>query len=443
MFSSTTALIWKGHTNLSKPSLPELPSLMSETDTARKKPARNANDVNGPQQRKRIDSSARPTLSLVPGLPSKAPETIPDFVASYFASISLPSGRSPQQHNHSFGVCPACRALEIESMQDFTELAFSEAFSMWFKMHSEYIAPGTIHIYKQYGNALTAFFGPLQIKNIGIGQLRGFQIWRSKNHAPESPIKPHEKYQHAASSIRIKNEINGVLKPILREAGLWADIEQRKFNHFQVSREGSGTPLSTVEQDMVLEVAFSKKKWMIAAHCQRIMYRTGTLFGELRKVRRKHVDLKRGTVEIIEGAKNAGSRVRTVRLVPSALESIHWLVVRYEKMGGDLVEQYILPHRTKGFNVPMGSTYRSWRAIIDATIEKHKDNHEFCAKLELTRQCDGRTSAACILLKNSKLSLPTIEKALGWSPSSAMRKRYYKADHDTQLDALMTLESAK
>lgn len=431
MTLSSTAALW---------------ALPNQPDTSQKKPCKNSSGTVLLQTKPaKIVAEIGRAQGIVSLPPSGAPGLIPDFVSFHFAKNSLSSGRSPQQHNHTPGViCPACRAMEIESMQDFTELAFSEAFSMWFEMHSKYIAPGTIHIYKQYGNALTAFFGPLQIKNIGIGQLRGFQIWRSKNHAPESPIKPHEKYQHAASSIRIKNEINGVLKPILREAGLWAAIEQRKFNHFQVSREGSGTPLSTIEQDMVLEVAFSKKKWFAAAHCQRIMYRTGTLFGELRKVRRKHVDLKRGTVEIIEGAKNAGSRVRTVRLVPSALESMCWLIERYIKMGGgDSVEQYILPHRTKGFTVPMGSTYRSWRAIIDATIEKHKDNHEFCAKLELTRQCDGRTSAACILLKNSKLSLPTIEKALGWSPSSAMRKRYYKADHDTQLDALMTLESAK
>jgi len=323
----------------------------------------------------------------------------------------------------------------------FAEHTFEKAYDLWISEHIPFISPRTLRDYKQYANPLLIFFGKLQLRHIGIGTVRGYQAWRWKRAEPITG-EMGSKYTHAAETVRIKNEINCILKPILREAGKWEELEKKKFKHLPVPREGSGTPLTTPEQSLVLEVAFSKKKWLLTAHCQRIMYRTGTLFGELRKVRRKHVDLKHGTVTITEGAKNSGPRLRTVTLVPSALESMQWILDRWQEKGGTSPEQYILPHRIKGFETPMTSTYRSWVAIVDATIAKHPSNAELINKLEQTRQCDGRTSAACLLLKNPKLSLPTIEKALGWTPSSAMRKRYNRVELDDQREALNTLEAS-
>jgi integrase len=412
----------------------------SPPDTSQKKPARNSST--SVQRHTRLGHESTPALSLVKDVVSPVVrlEAPLDFVSSAFAPHSLSSIRSPQQHNHNSGVCPACRALEIEAMQDFTELPFYEAFPLWFEAHKPTISERSIYDYKQYGAALTAFFGVLQLKNIGNGQIKGYQRWRNKDYAHESK-QPFVKYQHAARSVRIRSEINCVLKPVLREAGRWAEIEEKKFKHLPVPREGSGTPLTLDEQDAVLEVGFSNKKWMLAAHCQRVMYRTGTLFGELRKMRRKHVDLKHGSITILEGAKNY-QRERTVRLVPSALESTTWIVARFEKMGGLSADQFILPHRKKGLYFPMGSTYRSWCAIIDAAIAKYSDNLELVYKLQHTRQCDGRTSAACLMLQNEKLSLPVIEKALGWTPNTHMRKRYHKAAQNIQYEALMTLEKS-
>lgn len=384
-----------------------------------------------------IESARKPPISTR-GSAAQAPY----FVSSVFAPHSLSLLRAPQQHNHSSTApCPACRALEIEAMQDFTELSFAEAFPLWYEAHKPYISKRSIKDYWHYGQALTAFFDRLQIKNIGKGQVRSYQMWRSSDpeHFLESVREPESKYHHSASGVRIRSEINCVLKPILREAGQWVKITEQKFNHLPVPREGSGTPLTIEEQNIVLAVGFTKKKWHLATHCQRVMYRTGTLFGELRKMRRKHLDLRRGTVTILEGAKNH-ERERTVALVPSALESMAWILARFEKHGGLAPDQFLLYHRKKGLYVPMESTYRSFRAIIDATIEKNKGNSELIAKLEKTRQCDGRTSAACLLLQNEKLSLPVIEKALGWTPNSHMRKRYHKAAQNIQLDALMTLE---
>lgn len=356
------------------------------------------------------------------------------------------SGRSPYLHIHNKGVvCPACQALEQEAMEDsFADLTFTDAFPLWLYNHTPSIAPNTLHYYKQYGNALLPFFGLMILKDIGIGQVRGFQRWRSHQYAysetPElsldSPVL-NSRFRHAAGNVRIKNEINCVLKPMLREAGKWAEIEEKKFKHLPVPREGSGVPLTREEQAGILAVGFSRKKWRLPTHCLRIEYRTGTGFGELRRVRRKHVDLARATVQIIEGAKNSGIRVRTVPLVPSALESMQWIIDRWKELGGHDPESYILPHRKafKTLDRPMGSIHRSFVAIRAEWVRQSPDT----SKSE-TRQCDARTSTACLLLKNPKLSLPTIHKTLGWMPSSRMRDRYNRVDLDAKREVLRTLE---
>jgi integrase len=365
-----------------------------------------------------------------------------DFVAGVFAKSSLQSIRAPQQHNHISGLpCPACRALEIEAMTDFTELPFAEAFPLWFEAHKPYISPRTIHDYEQYGNALMAFFGPLQLKNIGIGQIRGFQMWRSKTHINESSGGLESKYQHSASSVRIRNEINAVLKPVLREAGVWAGIKERKFKHLPVPSEGSGIALSKEQWAQIFAIAFEERRWTLAGHCLQIMFRNGFGFGELRKVKRRDAIAEEGKLRIDEGAKNE-SRKRTVVLSPSALDSLKWLIARWEKLGGSSPDQYLLPHKAtianKTLNRPMVSINFAWNAIKrEWAVRQPKQ-----ARSE-TRQYDARVSAATLLLKNKNLSLSTIEKALGWTPSSAMRKRYYRADQDAVLEALRTLEDAQ
>jgi integrase len=398
-------------------------------------------------QHKGIGLQTPPALSLVAGLrarPLEVPErreTL-DLVASSFASHSLQLLRSPQQHNHSSGVCPACRALEIEAMQDFTELPFAEAFPLWFETHKPYISPRTISDYDQYGKALIAFFGPLQIKNIGIGQIRGFQVWRSRIHRGQFIGPLESKYQHSAANVRIKNEINSVLKPVMREAGLWSVIiKDRKFKHLPVASEGSGIALPKEQWAQIFIIAFEEKRWMIAGHCLQIMLRGGFGFGELRKVRRRDLDIEGAKLAIVEGAKN-GERVRTVNLVPSAVASAKWLVERWERLGGTSGDQYLLPHKStianKTFNRPMVSINFAWNAIKKEWMVRQPKQ----ARKE-TRQYDARVSAATMLLKNPRLSLPTIEKALGWTPSSAMRKRYYRAEQDMLREALNTLEDGQ
>lgn len=318
----------------------------------------------------------------------------------------------------------------------FSELTFDVALPLWLAAHKPYISPRTYWDYDQYSKPLLDFFGPLQLRHIGIYTVRGYQAWRWK-HAEAITDEMQSKYLHAADTVRIKNEINSVLKPVLREGGMWEDIEKKKFNHLPVPSEGAGHALTLEQQEQIFEVGFSRPKWHLATHCMRVMYRTGTGFGELRKLRKKDVDLVKGTITILKGAKNT-VRKRTVALVPSALESMEWVMKRFEARGGGLPDEYVLFHRKKLFAAPMASTYRSWIAIRKEWVKRYPD-----IAVEDSWQSDARVSTASLLLGNPQLSLPTIEKALGWTPSSAMRKRYNRVDLDNQRSALATLERAK
>ena len=348
-------------------------------------------------------------------------------------NISPAGMRENAGHHHALGVeCPACHILESGYLD--AAITFNEAFILWFDQHQQFISERTRRDYLQYSAPLSDFFGQLALSDITVGTVRGYQSWRSKRTG--SPA-PGARFMHMAGNVRIKNEINSVLKPILREAGIWKDIKEKKFKHLPVPRDGSGIALSKEQWAQIFEIAFEHPGWHLAGHCLRIMFRGGFGFGELRKARRKDLDLDSAKLRIVEGAKN-GERVRTVNLSPSALESAKWIVERWERLGGVSGEQYLLPHRrAKELERPMVSINFSWNQIkSEWAIRQPKQ-----ARPE-TRQYDARVSAASLLLSNPKLSLPTIEKALGWTPSSAMRKRYYKPEQDFLREALLTLEDA-
>jgi integrase len=374
-----------------------------------------------------------PNCTLVPSTMSKE------------AVISRSLGRPVNIHVHSPGVtCPACEYLELANMQDdFAELPFSSAFPLWLDAHRPYVTKDTAEDYEQYGNPLLDFFKGLQLKKINKGGVMGYQIWRWKR-GDAIPDETKSKYAHNAETVRIKNEINGVLKPMLIQAGTWRDILAKKFKHLPVPREGSGVALTLKEQSRILEVAFSRERWLLTAHCQRVMYKTGSGFGELKKLRRSDIDLDKGTITIILGAKNDGPRPRTVTLTSSALESIRWLIKRWHDHGGDSDDQFILFHRTKGFYMPMTSTHSAWWAILEETERRYAaDEHrEFRVKLRHTRQYDARPSAASVLMKNPANTYPMIEKALGWSPNSRMRKRYLRTEQEEIRQIMNTLEDA-
>jgi integrase len=305
---------------------------------------------------------------------------------------------------------------------------FSDAVRLRLLEHTQYIKPRTLRDYLQYQGPLLDFFGLMELGTIGVDQLRAFQRWRSS--ALKGP-GPESKYRHAAGNTRIKNELNCILKPILREAGLWAGIEAKKFKHLPTSRKGSGRSLNPSDVGTLLRIAFSRRTWWTAAHCLRIMFYTGMGFGELRHVRRRDICLEQQTVQVSEdGAKNQG-RERTVHLsVQEASESIEYLLTRWQHLGGKNPNDFILPHRadigdrTPDFERPMTCMHRAWMAIRAAAIPVLGE------KIRRFRIYDCRVTAITKTLASNNVSLLTAERMFG-HVSIEMQRRYFKPDQDT------------
>jgi len=373
------------------------------------------------------------------------------------------------------GKANKCRgnALELDSMEvSLAECTFAQALETWItELNGLWLQPRTINDYRQYGRPLGEYLGSTLLKDIGLLAVRGYQFWRSKEadhrtmpteageavcrtckiaHAPDS-------YAHRASNVRIRNEINGALKPLLKEIDTWERIKKR-FKHLPVPIEGSGMLLTREDQREILKIAFAgpvprdahgrklgepspNMLWTLAGHCLLIMYRSGFGPGELFKVRRRDVDEEAGKVGVVRGAKNQ-RRLRFITVVHSVIESFQWLMRRADDLGAVDRNDYILPHRSHlvnrhgAFDKPMTTLHHTWVAIRAEWIRQHPEK-----KHKAKARCyDARVSAATHLMSNRRLTMEVVDKVLGWRPNSRMRQRYLQAEQDIMYDALNTLE---
>jgi integrase len=296
-----------------------------------------------------------------------------------------------------------------------SQCIFPVAAQRWLQEHQRYIAARTQRDYRQYISALLPFFGELHIHEIHVGHLRQYQDWRSQK----------------ACATRVNMEMS-TLQQILKEANVWTPIAPL-YRPLPVPREGAGRSLGPDEEARFYAACFKKPRRALAEHCAIVMLNTGCGFGELRSLRRKDVDLKAKVVYIVNGAKNT-QRVRPVPLTSRALQSMGWIVDRYEALGGSSPDDYILPHRcNKGrgapdFAAPITSIYAAFKGILkDAAIEHF-------------RLYDCRVTVATKIL-GSGVPLHTSQKLLG-HVSQAMQRRYYKPDLDALRSAVAVLDTA-
>jgi integrase len=302
-------------------------------------------------------------------------------------------------------------------------LPFSSASAFWFEQHSRYIKPSTAKSYAGAVKVLCRFFGEILLRDITIAHVRRYQDERRKK----------------AGAYLLNSEI-GVLQMILREARLWKNLEE-DYKPLRVSRAGAGRSLSKEEEDRLRAAAFSKPKWRLAAHCMTIMLSTTMGFGELRRLRRRDVDMTRGCVQVREGAKNV-FRERVIPLNATAYESMAWILARWEKLGGSSDEHYILPHR------PRGERASHWRKTIPACLDEPMTsiNHAFmgirnAAGLPKFRIYDCRVQAITKLLSHPEVSAQ-VSKEIAGHISQAMQNRYSKQQFDTKKAALEALDTA-
>ena len=119
----------------------------------------------------------------------------------------------------------------------------------------------------------------------------------------------------------------GVFQLVMKEYDQWARLQSR-YKPLKVEPHRSGHSLTAEEEERLKTVAFSKKKWRLAAHCMVVMMNTTMGFGELRQLRRRDVDMARPCVTVREGAKNH-YRQRTIPLNAAARESMEYILKRW------------------------------------------------------------------------------------------------------------------
>jgi len=327
---------------------------------------------------------------------------------------------SLKEKTHSSQLDPLqCERELAAAMEELvlSSLPFSRAAFLWLDQHQRYIKPNTLTNYRASVKLLTAFLGDTIVKEIHIGHVRTYQAERSKK----------------AGAHLVNSELS-VLQMILKEARCWKKIADL-YRPLRVPKRRGGHSLSADEERILREVAFSKPKWRLAAHCMIVMLSTTMGFGELRHVRRRDVDMRRKCVLVREGAKN-NYRDRTIPLNAAGYDSMCWLIDRWEDLGGTREEEFLLPHRPrtrKGpwlFDEPM-------LAITTAFNRIRKESG-----LPHFRVYDCRVQAITKLLSNPAVS-PQVSKEIAGHISQAMQDHYSIQQHDTKMAALEALERPK
>jgi integrase len=278
--------------------------------------------------------------------------------------------------------------------------------------------------------------------------IRRYQQWRNCNVSPSeaedvdlSDSQRASKYRHSAAAGKINMEVVNLCQ-VLKNAGLWAKVSHL-YRPLPVSKLGAGRSLTPEDETKFLEIAFSRARWILAANISRLMLKTGCNFGEIQHLKREDVDLQSATISInVEGSKNE-HRIRTIPLIPEALESVAWLLKRWESLGGRLASDYLIPHRANklheatDFSRPMGSIKKAWAGIKDHIKQTDPD---FYQRVKGFRIHDCRVTAITRTLSDGSVPLHAAQKVFG-HVSQAMQRRYYRPEQDALRNALSPLRN--
>lgn len=302
---------------------------------------------------------------------------------------------------------------------------FSQAAALWLHEHRRYIKPNTAGCYEDALRPLCLFFGEQRLDVIEIKHVRAYQDYRSAQVTP----------------LTTNREV-GVFQLVLKEFDQWARLQSR-YKPLKVEPHRSGHSLTREEEERLKTVAFSKKKWRLAAHCMVVMMNTTMGFGELRQLRRRDVDMLNvlgPLVTVREGAKNE-FRQRTIPLNAAARESMEYILKRWAKIGGSSAEHYILPHRPRGQRAPHWRKKIRW-ILDEPTTAMYSAFRSIrnAAGLPQMRIYDCRVQAITKLLSSPQVS-PQASREIAGHISQAMQNRYSIQTFSTKKAALDTLDT--
>ena len=294
---------------------------------------------------------------------------------------------------------------------------FSAAAAEWLESRRQVNHPNTIRTYRGDLCPLLPVLGEIPVDRIDIEHIRAYQRTRGQKVMPQSVNRELATFQQ-----------------VMKEYDQWARLAPR-YRTLRVVPRRAGHSLTPEEEQRLYDVAFTKKKWLVAGHCMVIMMNTTMGFGELRKLQRHDVDMERCCVTVRLGAKNE-YRQRTIPLNTIARQSMEFILARWQKLGGSDPEHYILPHRPRGERAP------HWRKTIPWILTEPTGamtsafrSIRKAAGLPHFRLYDCRVQAITKLLSDPNVS-PQVSREIAGHISQAMQNKYSIQQFNTKKAAL-------
>lgn len=333
------------------------------------------------------------------------------------------------QHTLGHINCPACEEIKRAIMYSghFADYLFPEGATLWLNSRKK-ISDTTRFHYSDCIKSLSQFFGEMRLRDIHIGNLAAYQDFRqeqirqTKQHAAAKRGQPDDNTDGAS---RINHEISCVLRPVLKHAGLWAEI-QKHYEPLPLPRESIGMALTEEEERHLFDVGRSQPRWVIAYYADLLSRNTTAGPGEIRNIKIKDINFDTATL-MINGTKNE-FRVRPVPINDDARRALDWMLDRYHAMCkrysiSSHGEHYLLFHRADKRDEapdptrPMGSWKRAHYAMRAEAAKKYP-------RLLHLRRYDFRHTACTDLLENPAIAYATIEHMMGHRLSSKTKRRY-------------------
>lgn len=327
------------------------------------------------------------------------------------------------QHSIGHVNCPACEETRL-AMVTPKELAahfFPKAAELWLASHSKHISARTIKDYKNWTSILARFFSQLTLQSIHIGHIEEYQTQRLNGLVTGKKVGP----------VAVNHELT-VLVQILKRAGLWGNLAPH-YQPLTIPRSTRGMALTAEQEARLFREATLNPRWRVAYWCALISANTTAGPGEIRALRIKDVMLNADPpcIHIREGIKNK-HRDRYIPLNAEAKFAALQLMTRARKMGAELPDHYLLPHRASanGENPDPTRPAGNWWYAWDALRQK--------AGLPTLRMYDLRHHAITKLLENEDVSERTVIELAG-HVSKDMLSRYSHIRMKTKYDAVSAL----
>lgn len=346
-----------------------------------------------------------------------------------------------RQHTPDHKDCPGCATLSQEVTSDLTSMSsmtFDEAFVYWSKARQRdfSIRKRTHETDREYGNALSKFFGKILMGNINAGHIAMYQRARCANRLP---VNGHMSapWKSDAGHGRVNHELS-MLARMLQACKQWGKIAPN-YHPLPTKAWSPREILGEADQLRLVRLAAGNAEAELAFWVTIISMHTTATGIELRGIRLGGVVLSNdpnvpSSIYIPEDACKNSARPRRIPLNNEARLAVKMVVDRAIRLGATEPQHFIFPYRdkkTRKYN-PTKQASRwflrnSWNALRNISGYKDLRPHDL-RHIAITKLLEAGVDG-------DKLN------AISGHISARMREYYSHYQLSSKLEALNRIES--